>query len=126
MDSVQHRKLITPPTLADVVSALFQEKDDLRGFEFIVLKHWAADEPGKCEWVERIYLPDLDSFISKVFDLELQGWELVGFRGEPYSPCPDVQSICAGSIYIEFSRGALSINEVDENTQGVLTSQVQI
>ena len=111
MDSARHRtvvvdKLGCAPALADVVSALFQEKDELSGFEFTILKHWGPDEPGTCGWVERIYLPDLDSFISKVFDLELQGWELVGFKKEPRGPYPeDVQSICTGSIYIEFSQG---------------------
>ena len=87
-------------TTSDIISRLVDSDEDLDMLEFTIIKHW--DDNGKFD--ERIYASDFDQFVELVFDLDIHGWELSGFRKSNYPRYPDSFSFHVGCVYAEFSR----------------------
>ena len=86
-------------TASDVITELSDSDEDLDMLEFIIIKHWGSDN-----YDERIYFPDFDSFVKYVFDLDIYGWELSGFRRSKYPRYPNTYSFYVGNVCAEFYR----------------------
>ena len=84
-------------TTSDIISRLGDD-EDLNMLEYTIVKHWGDN------YEERIYFDEFDSFVDYVFDLDIHGWELVGFNKSRYPRTPDSYSIYLGKVRADFYR----------------------
>ena len=84
-------------TISDVISKLSESDYALDMLKYIIVKRWGDTS-------ERIYVGGFDSFVNYVFDLDIHGWELVGFNKSKFPRYPDSYQLYIGSVYVEFCR----------------------
>ena len=85
-------------TASDIISMFSEGNEDLRLFEYTIVKHWNSDR-----FDEKIDFQNFEQFVDYVFDLDIRGWELSGFSQSKYPSCSNPYSLFVESVCAEFT-----------------------